>query len=108
MAHGCIVRFQRLDGEATREGLWLFSTITNRTADRFRVRALQPGRELASQANPVAFSAGGAVAVVEEYTVGVDGVQQDFVVMKKPEGAGRLQGPLNYARRPSSHRPNWR
>ena len=31
--------FQRLDGEATREGLWLTSTLTNGVNDRFRVVA---------------------------------------------------------------------
>src|SRR6266487_3600264 len=30
---------QRLEGEATREGLWLTSTVTNAANDRFRVRA---------------------------------------------------------------------
>ena len=28
--------FQRLEGEATREGLWLTSTVTNGVSDRFR------------------------------------------------------------------------
>src|SRR5262245_61862021 len=31
--------FQRLEGEATREGLWLTSTVTNAVNDRFRVMA---------------------------------------------------------------------
>src|SRR5207249_2076033 len=31
--------FQRLEGEATREGLWLTSAVTNGTNDRFRVVA---------------------------------------------------------------------
>src|SRR5437867_2440171 len=31
--------FQRLEGEATREGLWLSSTVTNAMNDRFRVTA---------------------------------------------------------------------
>ena len=31
--------FQRLEGEATREGLWLTSTVTNAVNDRFRVVA---------------------------------------------------------------------
>src|SRR5579859_4230663 len=30
--------FQRLDGEGTREGLWLTSTVTNQAHARFRVR----------------------------------------------------------------------
>ena len=33
--------FQRLEGEATREGLWLTSTLTNGVSDRFRVTAAE-------------------------------------------------------------------
>src|SRR5262249_46164157 len=36
--------FQRLEGEATREGLWLTSTVTNGVKDRFRVVAAVVGR----------------------------------------------------------------
>ena len=36
--------FQRLDGEATPEGLWLSSTVTNTVNDRFRVTAVAVGR----------------------------------------------------------------
>ena len=36
--------FQRLDGEATPEGLWLTSTVTNTLSDRFRVTAMAVGR----------------------------------------------------------------
>src|SRR5438309_580592 len=36
--------FQRLEGEATREGLWLSSTVTNAVNDRFRVAAAAVGR----------------------------------------------------------------
>src|SRR5437016_2266723 len=36
--------FQRLEGEATREGLWLTSTVTNGVNDRFRVAAAAVGR----------------------------------------------------------------
>src|SRR6266566_6496759 len=37
--------FQRLEGEATREGLWLTSTVTNAVNDRFRIVAAAVGRE---------------------------------------------------------------
>src|SRR2546426_3997400 len=37
--------FQRLEGEATREGLWLTSTVTNAVNDRFRIMAAAVGRE---------------------------------------------------------------
>ena len=36
--------FQRLEGEATREGLWLTSTLTNAMNDRFRVVAVAVAR----------------------------------------------------------------
>ena len=36
--------FQRLDGEATPEGLWLTSTVTNTERDCFRVTAVEVGR----------------------------------------------------------------
>src|SRR5439155_9945364 len=37
--------FQRLEGEATREGLWLTSTVTNAVKDRFRIVATGIGRQ---------------------------------------------------------------
>jgi len=122
--------FQRLEGEATPEGLWLTSTVTNQTQDRFRVVATALGRtgkpELRNSEGPLtrptghplptawgegrgegcAVSCGagpsrplartGKVTVadqtvryarpglVEEYTVSMDGVRQDFVVLEKP------------------------
>jgi hypothetical protein len=39
--------FQRLEGEATREGLWLTSTVTNGVSERFRVVATSVGRQSA-------------------------------------------------------------
>ena len=39
--------FQRLDGEATSDGLWLTSTLTNAANDRFRVTAVSLGRKTA-------------------------------------------------------------
>src|SRR5215831_10100653 len=46
-AHGARLRcvFQRLEGEATREGLWLISTTTNAVDDRFSVVAVAVGRQ---------------------------------------------------------------
>ena len=38
--------FQRLEAEATREGLWLTSTVTNAVNDRFRIAATAVGREV--------------------------------------------------------------
>src|SRR5580765_4246779 len=40
--------FQRLEGEATREGIWLTSTVTNAMNDRFRIVATAVGRQSSS------------------------------------------------------------
>ena len=46
--------FQRLEGEATREGLWLTSTVTAAVNDRFRVTAAKVERSTVSMAgNPL-------------------------------------------------------
>jgi trimeric autotransporter adhesin len=91
--------FQRLDGVATSEGLWLTSTATNQTSDRFQVRATSVGRAAAML--PLADT--GTVTVdnqtvrferaglVEEYGVSLDGVRQDFVVTSKPAGVGEME-----------------
>ena len=134
--------FQRLEGEATPEGLWLTSTVTNQVQDRFRVVATALGRTTSNPLSrpdghplptawgevlwasasgqrthplPTAWGEGrgegattsccaasrplartGKVTVadqtvryerpglVEEYTVSMDGVRQDFVVLEKP------------------------
>src|SRR6516225_5362397 len=41
--------FQRLEGEATPQGLWLTSTVTNTASDRFRVTAIEVGRQDAGE-----------------------------------------------------------
>jgi hypothetical protein len=126
--------FQRLEGAATREGLWLTSTVTNGVNDRFRVTAARVGRvpnvaqpsrlRVSGASSPVfvlgdgtspelagedaratsegALPCGGTVAIegqtvrfirpglVEEYSVSMDGVRQDFVVLERPTGAGEL------------------
>src|SRR6266496_2758056 len=43
--------FQRLEGEATRDGLWLTSTVTNAVNDRFRVVAASVGRSVIADAS---------------------------------------------------------
>jgi hypothetical protein len=107
--------FQRLDGEATPEGLWLTSTVTNTPNDRFRVTAMAVGRvtpcapgaaDRSSTIQPptanlqledagIISLAGQTVrftrpGLVEEYSVSLDGVRQDFVVPARPAGAGEL------------------
>ena len=113
--------FQRLEGEATQEGLWLTSTLANVVNDRFRivaadVRRLTPTRNFdpetrnaikslqtlaATDQAPLSRTGSVQVAdqrvrflrsgVIEEYSVSVDGVRQDFVILQKPEGDGELR-----------------
>src|SRR6516225_7505900 len=63
--HGARLRcvFQRLEGEATSEGLWLTSTVTNTAADRFRVKAAAVGR---ASADSLALPAAGTVKVSDK------------------------------------------
>jgi len=108
--------FQSLEGEATRQGLWLSSTVTKTMKDRFRVVAAAVGREAGSVESGASARQSvepsvlaprlpetGTVAIdgqtvrfirpglVEEYSVSMDGVRQDFVVLERPV-------PLGYAR----------
>ena len=95
--------FQRLDGEATAEGLWLTSTVTNTVSDRFRVTAMAVGRKAAnatfnfqSPESSIPLAGAGEVSVcgqtvrfsrpglTEEYSVSMDGVRQDFIVEQAP------------------------
>ena len=100
--------FQKLEGEVTAEGLWLESTLPGRAnasgaatvpARRFRVMAEAVGREGGTMtALPRSGTASGDSSsarfarpgVVEEYSVSVDGVRQDFVVSQPPAGPGDL------------------
>jgi hypothetical protein len=102
--------FQRLEGAATPEGLWLTSTVTNSASDRFRVKATVVGRVTpcaptsANELNggqrtappATTLAAIGTVQVadklvrfirpglIEEYSVSMAGVRQDFLVLEKP------------------------
>jgi hypothetical protein len=103
--------FQRLDGVATSQGLWLTSTVTNTFSDRFRVTAMEIGRRSAKAgfdsrgpAFNIRLADKGNVSVkgqtvrfnrpglTEEYSVSMDGVRQDFIVEKAPSNsqAGEL------------------
>ncbi len=80
--------FQRMDGEATSEGLWLISTVTGQPNDRFRVVTAAVGGQPLSRRGEI-FVTGQAVkfrrpGLVEEYSVSMNGVRQDFVVLEKP------------------------
>jgi hypothetical protein len=90
--------FQRLDGEATCDGLWLTSSVTNQPNDRFRVtvaaingRSLPRVGKVAVVGQTVRFTRPG---LVEEYSVSVDGVRQDFVVLERPDLPVDLRPPV--------------
>ncbi|MEI6784678.1 MAG: hypothetical protein WCQ21_27605, partial [Verrucomicrobiota bacterium] len=101
--------FQKLEGEVTAEGLWLESTVPGAAiasgaatvpASRFRVVAEAVGRVGGTMtALPRSGTASGDTSrarfarpgLVEEYSVSVDGVRQDFVVAQAPAGAGDLR-----------------
>ncbi len=96
---GALLRcmFQRLEGDATAQGLWLRTVGSD---GRFRVMARTVGRDGAGMA---ALAETGRVEVegrqvrwvraglAEEYSVSVDGVRQDFVVKERPWGDGVLR-----------------
>lgn len=111
--------FQRLDGAATADGLWLSSTADGSSGERFRVMAINVGRDTPdaplgdwlatgtfSWTQP-ALSSAGTVEVssnvvrfirdvlTEDYSVSVDGVQQDFIIEQRPAGDGKLRVELD-------------
>jgi hypothetical protein len=108
--------FQRLEGQVTREGLWLSSTADNSSGERFRVIATEVGRVtpcapftdwlLPAGMFPRIASTGAVKmadnfarfvrdGLTEEYSVSVDGVRQDFIVDQRPAGAGELRVELD-------------
>ncbi|MCX6917183.1 MAG: hypothetical protein NT167_29785, partial [Verrucomicrobia bacterium] len=116
--------FQKLEGQVTREGLWLSSTTEASKSERFRVVAAGIGRVTPcapteardGKANnsahgvtrPTAFlTRTGKVEVadqvvrfirpgmIEEYTVSVDGLRQDFILDQRPVGPGQLRVELD-------------
>lgn len=108
---GALLRadFQKLEGHATADGLWMKSLETPGQVDRFRVKATAIGR--AGDASPafladqgaVRFQAGGDAAaffrpgLTEEYRTSMDGVRQDFLVAARPARAGELSLALDVA-----------
>ncbi len=92
--------FQKLEAEATAEGLWIESTETPGTPERFRVRAVAFSQLLTFNHQPLpaigdVHTSGETAAwsrpgVVEEYRASMDGIRQDFVVNARPAGEGGL------------------
>src|SRR5208337_4286493 len=96
--------FQKIEGHATTNGLWLESTGPG-AAGRLRLVAAAVRREGNATVNiksTTTLPATGTVSVqaklarftrpglTEEYSVSVDGVRQDFVIAASPAGAGDL------------------
>ncbi len=93
--------FQKLQAEATPEGLWIESTERPGSSGRFRVKASVIGRTGGSAAD-VSLPALGIVhtardsavfvrpGLIEEYRVSLDGVRQDFIVSQRPAGRAEL------------------
>jgi hypothetical protein len=77
--------FQRLEGEATREGLWLTSTVnppSGKVSDRFRVVAVQVGRDGAERVQ--SSNVGENDAAGEVYATGTVQVKQKVVRFTRP------------------------
>lgn len=88
--------FQKLEAEATPEGLWLSSA--EEDGGRLRLRAERLGRkEFTTIPARGVVSLTGKTAIftrpglTEEYSVSIDGVRQDFVVAERPAGHGGLR-----------------
>ncbi|MFK7911555.1 MAG: choice-of-anchor D domain-containing protein [Akkermansiaceae bacterium] len=90
--------FQKLEADATTEGLWLVSTEKGDTS-RLRLRAENIGRGnnfhtklpnvgiVSVTEKAVSYTRPG---LVEKYSVSMDGVRQDFIIDEKPSGSGDL------------------
>jgi hypothetical protein len=104
-ANGARLRaaFQQMEGEVTREGLLLKSTVETQAGEEsFSVRAIRVGRDQGNADTHVHLAESGTVEVaadvvryirsglVEEYRVSMDGVRQDFIVPVRPSGEGDL------------------
>ena len=92
--------FQKMEGTVTSEGLWLTSTADGSSGARFHMAATALGRGAAPVAAlPITGRVRVAesvarwerVGIVEEYSVSVDGMRQDFVIAQRAVGAGDLR-----------------
>ena len=99
--------FQKLEGEVTREGLWLSSTAPGSSNTPFRVQATSVWRERGARRTlPSAGTvetAGGLARFIrpgltEEYSVTVDGLRQDFLLPERLPGQEALRVELKVCR----------
>ena len=93
---------QYIEADATTDGLWLTSTVAKQASGRFQVKAVAADRRAGRAATRRPLSQSGTVAVaeqtvqfsrtglLEEYTVSLDGLRQDFIVQQRPAGEGAL------------------
>ena len=110
-ARMCCV-FQNLEGQATTEGLWLDSTADGARDGRFRLVARSVGREGGAAVHegsaatrqegrtPLTYTGTVTIAnklarfiragLIEEYSVSVEGIRQDFLILERPSGDGKL------------------
>ena len=90
--------FQKLDADASADGLWLHSTEPGGEG-KLRIIATGVGRGPV----PMSFPLVGSISlrdglvffsrkgITEEYSTSMDGVRQDFVLPEKPPGLGELE-----------------
>ncbi len=101
-ADGAALRcvFQKLEGQVTSQGLWLSSTADKVAGTPFRVLAQSLGRngsatEVLANGGQVKTQEGLArfirPGLEEEYSVSAEGVRQDFVVTRRPDGQAALR-----------------
>ena len=90
---------QDLAGALSTDGLWLYSTDGGDQTESFRVMATAIGRDLDDAVSLVETGTVEADAqlarfvrplLIEEYSVSMDGVRQDFLALKRPAGADPL------------------
>jgi hypothetical protein len=96
--------FQRLEGQVGSDGLWLSSTVPGQKASRFHVTANSLGREGGAmitlpESGATSLESGQArylrKGLVEEYSVSVDGVRQDFIIPERMPGGSKLRVALS-------------
>jgi len=92
--------FQRLEGEATREGLWLTSTVSNTVKHRFRIVAAAVGRQCCKAGDEVTRLSSIASIRPEPPHAGSDKVQAIAHT-----GTGAIDGQMVRFTRPRNIRP---
>jgi hypothetical protein len=109
---GALLRcvFQRMSSRATAEGLWITSTVNSAKGEPFRVIARAVGRGDDGFRSKKSLARFGVVEaadklvrfvrpeLTEQYSVSMDGVRQDFIIDRRPEGEGPMRVELHVDR----------